>query len=58
MGKLTFACPRTKQTIDPGIDTDKRTFGLVREVNLRLQCPHCGEEHTFHVAEGNLADAA
>ena len=58
MGALRFACPDTGRTIDPGIGTDHQTFGRVREVSIRLRCPHCHGKHSFHVGEGYLAKAA
>lgn len=58
MGALTFACPVTRESIDPGITTDRRTFRMVREVSIKLCCPHCNSEHEFHVGDGCLAKAA
>ena len=58
MGHLTFCCPRTGKPIQTGIETDAATMLEVASVAVRLECPHCEEEHGPRVYEGYLAPAA
>jgi hypothetical protein len=58
MSALTFCCPRSGQTIRTGIETDEHTFAAVKTLSMRVRCAHCGGEHEFSVAEGQLAEAA
>ena len=58
MGSLTFVCPRTGQPIETGIETDPDTIAIVRSVNMRVRCAHCGEQHPFRVEDGYLEEAA
>ena len=58
MGKLAFFCPETGLRIETGVETDDYTLTTVRDVKLRVSCPHCQGEHDFFVLEGHLAEAA
>jgi hypothetical protein len=58
MRVLTFRCPRTKATIDSGIETDYETLRNVERIVLRVQCPHCGKVHAFATGDGELKSAA
>jgi hypothetical protein len=51
-------CPSTGHEIATGITSDWVTFNNLSGEPKRLQCPHCGDEHHWTVAEAWLAAIA
>jgi hypothetical protein len=58
MERLYFTCPRTRQTVDAGIETELDTLLRIRSSPVRLRCPVCGERHEWQVRDAQLARAA
>jgi hypothetical protein len=56
MAPLLFECPRTRRTINAGIEMDKVTLAAIRPVKLRLYCSHCRRDHDFAIHCGRLSD--
>jgi hypothetical protein len=57
MERLHFACPRTRQDIDVGIDSELETLLRIRDKHVVARCPVCGERH-WEVREARLLQAA
>lgn len=49
MKALIFECPRTRCSIDAGIQMDKSTLAAVEAATLRLYCPHCLSSHELPI---------
>ena len=58
MERLHFACPRTQQDIDVGIDSELNTLLRIRDKHVLARCPVCGERHEWEVGEAKLLQAA
>jgi hypothetical protein len=58
MERLYFTCPRTRQSVDAGIESELDTLLLIRASPVRLRCPLCGERHEWQVRDAQLARAA
>ncbi len=58
MERLVFACPRTGQEVDIGIESELQTLLRIRTNKVRARCPHCGNRHEWLVGDGQLAKAA
>ena len=58
MERLYFACPKTRQKIDTGIDTELETLLRIRTNKIRMRCPFCGRHHEWKVGEAELTRAA
>lgn len=58
MERLYFTCPRTRKTIDAGIESELDTLLRIRTSPVRLRCPMCGESHEWQVRDAQLAKAA
>jgi hypothetical protein len=48
---LTFACPKTGQTLQTGIQASPRIMSSTRHIRLYVRCDCCGDEHKFSVKE-------
>lgn len=49
---LQFFCPAAGRHIDSGIEVDNQTFQLVKLRIITVECPHCGCQHRFLLADG------
>ena len=58
MERLHFACPKTGQDVDVGIDSDIDTLLRIRNNHVLAKCPRCGERHDWEIAEARLPHAA
>jgi transcription elongation factor Elf1 len=58
MERLYFTCPRTRQSVDAGIESELDTLLRIRASVVRLRCPICGERHEWQVRDAQLARAA
>ncbi len=50
-GALSFRCPVNDRTVTTGIYTDELSLARMRTVGIRIQCPHCGEDHAIKVGD-------
>lgn len=46
---LGFLCPITKRGIDSGFDLDDASRTVAADELVRINCPHCGKTHEFHM---------
>lgn len=44
---VVIRCPETDEEVPIGILMDLHTFDLLPERSVRLQCPACGQRHTW-----------
>ena len=58
MERLYFTCPRTREPIDAGIESELETLLRIRSSPVRLRCPICSERHEWQVRDAQLAKAA
>jgi hypothetical protein len=62
VANLLFVCPTTSQLAPTGVDTDVQSLRAAWSKKLKVQCPHCGQEHELSVREtfieGALRDAS
>jgi predicted RNA-binding Zn-ribbon protein involved in translation (DUF1610 family) len=58
MEHLIFVCPTTRREVDSGIETEIGTLLRIREQNVRVPCPACGQWHEWPVRDAILAKAA
>jgi len=58
MEHLIFVCPMTEREIDSGVESEISTLLRIREQNVRVLCPECGEWHEWPVRDAFLARAA
>jgi len=47
MSAVMIRCPRTDRAVSTQIDTEASVFQRLPEVESRMQCPACGEEHVW-----------
>jgi hypothetical protein len=57
MSELVFRCPYTNKRLSSGIVIDRYSARHIRELPLRVQCPHCGLHHDGVIGDGELLDA-
>ncbi len=57
MASLLFTCPKTKRLASSGIDVDVDSLHEVWKSTLKVQCPHCDEEHQISVRKTFLDGA-
>ena len=50
-GALSFRCLVSDRTVATGIYTDELSLARMRTVGIRIQCPHCGEDHAIKVGD-------
>jgi predicted RNA-binding Zn-ribbon protein involved in translation (DUF1610 family) len=58
MEHLIFVCPTTGLRVDSGVESEIGTLLRIRNKNLRVHCPECGEWHEWRVRDAFLAKAA
>jgi transcription elongation factor Elf1 len=56
MEKLYFACPKTGQKVDVGIESELGTLLRIRTNTVSASCPVCGEKHEWPVNEAQLQE--
>jgi hypothetical protein len=56
MAFVTITCPRTGGRIPTGIETDRTAFERLPDTAAHLQCPHCGQIHTWRKADAALTE--
>ena len=56
MEKLYFACPKTGQKVDVGIESELGTLLRIRTNTVSAACPVCGEKHEWPVNEAQLQE--
>jgi hypothetical protein len=56
MAFVTITCPQTGGQIPTGIETDEATFQRLPDTPSHLQCPHCGQIHTWSKADAVLRE--
>jgi phage terminase large subunit GpA-like protein len=52
MGELVFSCPKTAREIATGINTGRKSLARAQRRTMYLDCPHCGQVHSFRIGEG------
>jgi predicted RNA-binding Zn-ribbon protein involved in translation (DUF1610 family) len=57
MAFLTITCPRTGGRVSTGVELDRETFERLPESEAHLQCPHCGQIHTWRKTDAVLTEA-
>jgi hypothetical protein len=57
MASLLFTCPKTQQQASSGIDVDVESLRAVWLETLKVQCPHCADEHEISVRDTFLDGA-
>lgn len=55
MSVVLFRCP-TGKSIDVGIESDEKSVASMGGESLDVDCPHCGERHSFLTKEARLRD--
>lgn len=58
MERLVFICPRTRQDVDIGVESELQTLLRIRANKVRARCPRCGERHEWIVRDAQLPQAA
>lgn len=58
MGQIVIKCPTTGRWVSTGIGTDRATFEdpTNKFTNNRVQCPACGQMHTWNKEDGRYVD--
>ena len=54
---VLFTCPKTNRQAPTRVHTDAKSLRLAWKKTLRVQCPHCGEEHKVSVRDAFLVSA-
>lgn len=52
---VVIRCPETDREVPVGILMDLHTFDLLPERNVPLQCPACGNRHTWSKKDAYLS---
>jgi hypothetical protein len=47
MLSVMIFCPRTREVVYTGIETDEASFARIHTVVCRTECPVCGREHSW-----------
>jgi endogenous inhibitor of DNA gyrase (YacG/DUF329 family) len=58
MERLYFTCPTTGQSVDVGIESDVGTLLRIRMKRVTANCPVCGKQHEWPIADARLEKAA
>jgi predicted RNA-binding Zn-ribbon protein involved in translation (DUF1610 family) len=58
MEHLIFVCPASGQPIDSGVETEISTLLRIRQHQVRVHCPACGESHEWRVRDALLEKAS
>jgi hypothetical protein len=56
VGIIVVRCPKTDQEISTGIEIESEDFLLLPPVAGRVQCPLCGEEHSWLPSAARVKD--
>jgi hypothetical protein len=56
VGIIVVRCPKTDQEISTGIEIEPEDFLLLPPVAGRVQCPLCGEEHSWLPSTARVKD--
>jgi hypothetical protein len=56
VGIIVVRCPKTDQEISTGIEIEPDDFLLLPPVAGRVQCPLCGEEHSWLPSTARVKD--
>ena len=56
MEKLYFACPKTGQRVDVGIESELGTLLRIRTNTVSASCPICGEKHEWEVGDARRSE--
>jgi hypothetical protein len=56
VGIIVVRCPKTNQEISTGIEIEPEDFLLLPPVAGRVQCPLCGEEHSWLPSTARVKD--
>lgn len=58
MERLIFTCPKTRESVDVGIESEIGTLLRIRAQVVKARCPACGQMHEWPVGDAWLATAA
>ena len=58
MERLIFICPKTRNGVDLGIESEIGTLLRIRSQMVRAKGPACGQMHEWPVRDAWLATAA
>ena len=58
MERLIFVCPKTRQGVDVGIESEIGTLLRIRSQVVTAKCRACGQVHEWPVRDAWLATAA
>ena len=58
MEHLIFVCPASGRPIDSGVATEISTLLRIRQHQVRVRCPECGQLHEGPVRDALLEKAA
>jgi hypothetical protein len=56
VGIIVVRCPKTSQEISTGIEIEPEDFQSLPPVRGRVECPLCGEEHSWFPSTARLKD--
>lgn len=54
MGNVVIDCPVTGKPVRTGIGMDRASFEGSALTNNQVDCPHCGQVHTWSKADARL----
>ena len=54
---VLFTCPKTNRQAPTRVHMDAKSLQLAWKKTLRVQCPHCGEQHKVSVRDAFLKSA-
>jgi hypothetical protein len=56
VGIIVVRCPKTDQEISTGIEIEPEDFPVLPPVAGRVQCPLCGDEHSWLPSQARVKD--
>lgn len=57
MQDVMILCPTTQQPLATGVQLSEAVFATAVFMNVRVQCPHCEEEHRWNKDDAFLVEA-
>jgi hypothetical protein len=57
MQDVMILCPSTQLPLATGVQISEAVFATAVFMNVRVQCPHCEEEHRWNKADAFLVEA-
>jgi transposase len=57
MPVIVIVCPVSGLTFSTGINIDKASFDVLRDVPAQARCPHCGREHEWSKRDARLVES-